>query len=152
MLPSARASRYLLLSAAVALAAVLLIFALRTYRELAEMQRVYLRDRASMVADRLETLPPEQLTEPWRVGYAARSPGIASLRLFQERQDGDPPAVEAIRAGRELSRTEEVRWTAARCFEPGCLSTPRNICMSSASTWNSRAPIFCWRTRAGTCW
>src|SRR5690242_7071933 len=61
------ASRYLLLSAAVGLAAVLLVFALWTYRELAEMQRIYLHDRASMIADQLETFPVEQLAQPLEI-------------------------------------------------------------------------------------
>ena len=59
-----RASRYLLLSAAVGLAVVLVVFALRTYHALAEMQQIYLRDRASMLADRLERLPVEELSFP----------------------------------------------------------------------------------------
>src|SRR5690242_7091445 len=106
MISSARVSRYLLLSAALGLAAVLLVFALRTYRELAEMQRIYLRDRASMVADRLETLSPEELALPLLGRLRRQEPGLAFLLLFAGRLDDDPPAVNAIRAGRELSRTE----------------------------------------------
>ena len=108
MTRSARASRYLLLSAAVALAAVLLVFALRTYRELAEMQRIYLRDRASMVADRLETLSTMELRLPPIELLRRQEPDLAALLLFGLTSPGDPEAVQAIRSGRELSRVEEV--------------------------------------------
>src|SRR5678815_4016677 len=116
MIVTARASRFLLLSAAVALAAVLLIFALRTYQELAEMHMVYLRDRASMLADRLETFPPEQLTQPLEVTLRRHEPGVIAVRLYHERRRDDPPAVDAIRNGKEPSRAEEVISRGHRVF------------------------------------
>src|SRR5690349_12948082 len=113
---SAHVSRYLLLSAAVSLAAVLLLFALRTYRELTEMQRIYLRDRCSMIADRLETFNPEQLAGPLVERLRHQEPGLSSIRLFQGKQSSDPPAVQAVRTGDELSRTEEVLENGRRLF------------------------------------
>jgi two-component system, NtrC family, sensor histidine kinase HydH len=116
MTRSSRASRYLLLSAAVALAIVLLVFALRTYRELAEMQRIYLRDRASMVADRLETLSTVELGLPLMARLRRQEPDLAYLALFEGTAAGDPEAVKAIRSGRELSRIEEVVESGRRIF------------------------------------
>jgi two-component system sensor histidine kinase HydH len=113
---SNRASRFLLLAAAVGLAAVLLIFALWTYRELAEMQRIYLHDRASMLADQLETFPADQLSRPLLEPLRRHEPGVIAVRLFEKRQSDDPEAVEAIRSGRELSRTEEVNVDGRKVF------------------------------------
>src|SRR6478672_10039118 len=105
---STRVSRYLLLCAAVGLAAVLWIFALRTYHELIEMRGIYLRDRASMLADRLETFGPEQLSQPLELPLRRLEPGVIAVRIYQEKRTGDPPAVDAILRGREPSRIEEV--------------------------------------------
>jgi signal transduction histidine kinase len=105
---STRVSRYLLLCAAVGLAAVLWIFALRTYHELIEMRGIYLRDRASMLADRLETFAPEQLSQPLELPLRRLEPGVIAVRIYQEKRTGDGPAVDAILRGREPSRIEEV--------------------------------------------
>ena len=149
---SVRASRYLLLSAAVALAIVLLIFALRTYRELAEMQRIYLRDRASMVADRLETLSTLELRLPLIELLRRHEPDLADLILFEGTSPGDPAAVQAIRSGRELSRIQEVLENGRRIFRAWMPFHSAQRCTSPASTWNLPARIFCWRTRGATSW
>src|SRR4051794_16483960 len=99
MTVSTRVSRFSLLAAAVGLAAVLVIFALRTYRELAEMQLIYLHDRASMLADRMEILSTEQLAEPLEIPLRRIEPGVIAVRLYEQRRRDDPAAVEAIRQG-----------------------------------------------------
>ena len=105
-----------MLSAAVALAITLLVFALRTYDELAEMQHVYLRDRASMLADRLERLPPEEFALPLLEKLRHQESALAGLRFYREGHPYDPAALQAIWSGRATSVTEEVTVGGQRLF------------------------------------
>src|SRR5262245_1153068 len=116
MTVSTRIPRFALFAAAVALAAVLVVFALRTYRELSEMQRIYLRDKASMLVDRLEIISPEQLGQPLEIPLRRLEPGIISIQLYRDSRTDDPPAVQAIRGGKEFSRTEEVTLNERKVF------------------------------------
>ena len=107
MTRSSRASRTVLLLATIVLALVLPVYSFRTSRALAEMQQIYLRDRASRIADRLEQLPPEQLSkQPVLEGMRRQEPGLVSLRCYRNHEYDGSPALEAIWSGRELSRTE----------------------------------------------
>lgn len=113
----ARVTRYGLLAAALAMATVLLIFALGTYRELAEMQQVYLRDRAASLAGLLETLPAEQLAGPLVATLSREEPALVDLQVFRPDQPGEPsPELEPIWSGRELFRTEEITREGQRLF------------------------------------
>jgi len=107
MTRSARISRIVLLLATIVLAIILPVFSLRTSRALAEMQQIYLRDRAARIADRLERLSPDYLANPGLLdGMRHQEPGLIGLRSYQEDEHHDSTALEAIRSGRELSRTE----------------------------------------------
>src|SRR5262249_48175246 len=83
---------------------------------LAEMHRIYLHDRASTVADQLETFPAEQLAQPLEIPLRRHEPGIIAVRLYQDKRSDDPAPVEAIREGRELSRTEQVTVNGRQVF------------------------------------
>ena len=107
MTRSARLSRTALLLAILALAIVLPVYSFRTSRAMAEMQQIYLRDRASRIADRLERLAPDYLSNPWVLeGMRHQEPGLISLRSFEEGENDGSAALDAIWSGRELSRTE----------------------------------------------
>jgi len=80
------------------------------------MQRIYLHDRASMLADQLENISAEQLTHPLETLLRKHEPGVVAIRLYQDKDSDDPPAVTAIRDGRELSRTEEVKIDGRQVF------------------------------------
>ena len=104
---SARASRFALLLATIALAIVLPVYSLRTSRALAEMQQIYMRDRASRVADRLERMSPKELNGDSLLERLRRQePGLVAIRTYRNQENGGSPALDAIRRGLELSRTE----------------------------------------------
>jgi signal transduction histidine kinase len=104
---SARISRVVLLLATILLAIILPVFSLRTSRALAEMQQIYLRDRASRIADRLERLSPDHLTNPLMLDRMRhQEPGLIGLRSFRENEQDGSAAIEAMWSGRELYRTE----------------------------------------------
>jgi signal transduction histidine kinase len=110
-----RFPRYLLLAATLALPAVLLVQAAITFREFAEMKEVYLRSRAATIAARLETLTPGDLAgDPFEL-VASDEPALVDLRIYR-RGEGDDPALEAIRSGRELYRTQELSVDGQRVF------------------------------------
>src|SRR6476646_544077 len=114
---STRVPGMALLAATIVLAVVLPVYSFRTSRALAEMQQIYLRDRASRIADRLERLPPEQLSEPWVLDALRRQePGLIGLRCFQEKEFDGSAALEAIWTGRELSRAELTTSGGRRIF------------------------------------
>src|SRR5436189_2826676 len=86
MTRSSRASRSALLLATIVLSIILPVYSLRTSRALAEMQQIYLRDRASRIADRLERVPPEQLASAAVAdGLRRQEPGLVAFRSYQEK-------------------------------------------------------------------
>ncbi|MFB3828738.1 MAG: PAS domain-containing sensor histidine kinase [Bryobacteraceae bacterium] len=112
MLARKTISRYVWLPAALALPVVLLASSLLTYRELGEMQAIYLRNNAAAVAARLEVTPPDALDSLY-----AEAPGLIEIAVF-DRETSPPgdPALEAIWSGRQLFRTEETRVDGERVF------------------------------------
>lgn len=110
-----RFTRYLLLPATLALPAVLLVQAAITFREFAEMKAVYLRNRAANIAARLESFEPAELAaDPFEL-LANDEPALVDLRIFGP-GEGNDPALQAIRSGRELYRTEELEVDGQRIF------------------------------------
>src|SRR5262245_40372550 len=107
MTRSSRASRTILLLATIVLAIILPIYSLRTSRALAEMQQIYLRDRASRIADRLERLAPDYTSNPFVLeGLRRLEPGLVAVRCYREGETDGSAALEALSRGRELFRTE----------------------------------------------
>jgi signal transduction histidine kinase len=101
--------RYLSVAALFALPVVLLVSSWLTFRELEQLKGVYLRDRAAMLAARLETIPEGQFeTEAGAV--AADEPALLDLRIFDNGEAGaDRAALDPIWRGEALFRTEELR-------------------------------------------
>jgi len=74
------------------------------------MRSIYLRDRAANVAARLELMPPEQLRRGDFEELLESEPALLGIEVFPPAEsDASEPALEAIRSGRELYHTEEIR-------------------------------------------
>jgi two-component system sensor histidine kinase HydH len=96
--------RYLSVAALFALPLVLLLSSWLTFRELEQLKGVYLRDRAAMLAARLETMPEAQFAEA-----AAEEPALLGLRIYDDGETGaDAAALEPIWRGEALFRTENL--------------------------------------------
>ena len=73
------------------------------------MRSIFLRDRAANIAARLELMPPEQLRRNQFDELLEGDAALVRIQVFRPTDPGDGnPALEAIRSGRELYRTEEV--------------------------------------------
>ena len=96
-----RALRHLGLLAAVALPALLVASAVRSYRAIEAMREVYLRNHASMIAYQLEMSPggPEGLAE-----LQAHEPGLVGVQMFSAPLSGgsDTRYVNGLLAGHTL--------------------------------------------------
>ncbi len=105
-------SRYVWLPAALAVPVVLLASSLLTYRELREMQSVYLRNHAAGVAARLEVISPDEFDSLY-----GEEPGLLEIAVF-DRETASPAdaALEAIWSGRQLFRTEQAVVDGERVF------------------------------------
>jgi signal transduction histidine kinase len=99
---------------------VLLVSSFLTFREFNEMRGLYFRNRAATIAARLETLPPDQLSEGVVDLLAAEEPALVDLVVFeapgQARQAPDSAILDAIWSGRELFRTQEITVNGANLF------------------------------------
>lgn len=90
--------------AALALPAVLLFSAVRTFRALDEQRGVYLRSRVASIAARLETLPPGQ--DPHSL--AEDEVGLAGIAILEPPGDPATDALAPLWDGRELFHTERL--------------------------------------------
>ena len=98
-----------LLTVAVGLPLVLVVHSVLATRELREMRLIFLRDRAGMIAARLETMPPERLGREEFDELFEAEPALVALHVIGAADsEAGSGAVAAIRAGRELFRTEQV--------------------------------------------
>jgi signal transduction histidine kinase len=99
------ASRLLLPVVIVALPLVLLLSALRTFRELDQQREVYLRNRVAMLAGRLENLPEPETESGALEQLSEDEPSLMALALIERGKAGDEPLLEPIWDGQELFRT-----------------------------------------------
>ena len=100
---------YILWGISIGFPLVLVFHSVLSTRELREMRSIFLRDRAANIAARLELMPPEQLRRSEFDELLEGDPALVRIRVFRSSDRGDgSEALEAIRSGRELYRTEEV--------------------------------------------
>ena len=100
---------YMLLGISIGFPLVLVFHSVLSTRELREMRSIFLRDRAANIAARLELMPPEQLRRNEFDELLEGDAALVRIHIFRSSDRGDgSPALEAIRSGRELYRTEEV--------------------------------------------
>ncbi len=101
---------YVLAAISIGPPALLIVHGVLAGREIQEMRLVFLRDRAASVAARLETLPAAALHGGQFEELFDADPALLGIHIFLSGQPehGDP-VPDAIRAGRELYRTEEIR-------------------------------------------
>ena len=87
---------------------ILIFHSVLSTAELREMRSIFLRDRAANIAARLELMPPEQLARNEFDELLEGDPALVRIQVFRSADNGNGnPALEAIRSGRELYRTEE---------------------------------------------
>ncbi len=99
-----------LLAISLGLPLVLALHAVFAARELGEMRSIYLRDRAANVAARLEVMPADRLARGDFEDLLDSEPALVGIRVFRPGEGGaGDPALEAVRSGRELYHTEEIR-------------------------------------------
>lgn len=108
-------SKYLLPLVLLVLAFLLMLSALRTYRDLEGQKVVYLLNRVSRIAQQLERLPPGDLFVEGFQSVAESEPFLRDLRLLQ-RDDVHSRDVEPLWNGEELFRTEFVPIDGKRIF------------------------------------
>ena len=109
-------SRYLWPVAMLALPLTLLLSSLLTFRELQVMKGVYLRNRAALIAGRLENLPSERLAEGLEE-LAAEEPALVDLQIFtRDESTPERPVLEPIWRGQELFKTQELNLGGERIF------------------------------------
>lgn len=114
---ASRKLTYLLAALAVALPALLVFHGLFSAREIRKMSAVFLRDRAAMVAARLETAPASDIREGRFDGLFESDPDLVGLHVFLAGQpDSGDPIVQAIRSGQELYGTQEIRTGGTAVF------------------------------------
>lgn len=88
----------------IGLPVVLILSAVRTYRQLDEQKAVFLRSRVAALAGRLETLPESLPQSEWKDVLSEEEEALAGLDLY-ERQSS-PPELTNLWEGRELFRIE----------------------------------------------
>lgn len=93
-------------AATIALPAILIVGALRTYRALDEQREVYLRERMAAIASRLETAP----------ALIEDEPGLLSYEVLRPPRDPEADPLAALWEGRELFRTEFAEAGGRRLF------------------------------------
>ncbi len=99
-----------LLATAFGLPLALAVHAIFSGREMREMRSVYLRDRAATIAARLEALPADRIARGDFDEIFEGEPALVGLRSYPPEAIADgSPALDAVRSGRELYRTEEIR-------------------------------------------
>jgi two-component system sensor histidine kinase HydH len=102
-------SRYAIVPALLALPLILLVSSLLTFRELHEMQAVYLRNRAATIAARLENVSPEQQEGQLLEFLSTEEPALVDLRIYQPgEKDAESPVLESLWNGTRLFHTEEL--------------------------------------------
>ncbi|MDE3167259.1 MAG: hypothetical protein KGN36_15765 [Acidobacteriota bacterium] len=99
-------SRALLPLVVAALPVVLLLSALRTFREVDTQRTVFLRYRVAMLAARLEYLPPGAPPEAIYDALGADDPYLVGVEIVARGAPNDRPALAPLWDGRELFRTE----------------------------------------------
>jgi signal transduction histidine kinase len=100
---------YMLLGISIGFPLVLVFHSVLSTRELREMRAIYLRDRAANIAARLELMAPEQLQRKEFDDLMEGDPALVRIQVFRPSDRGNgSAALEAIRSGRELYRTEEI--------------------------------------------
>ncbi len=87
-----------------ALPALMVFSALRTYRSLEDQKTVYLRSRAAAIAARLEHLP-EGLSAGDISATFDDEPGLAEVAVLEPPADPEKDALASLWLGRELFRT-----------------------------------------------
>lgn len=100
---------YLLAAISLGLPALLLVHGVLASRELHKMRVVFLRDRAATIAGRLETMPADTVSRGDFEQLFDSDPELLGLHIFLSGSEPGNRAIEAIRLGRELYRTEEIR-------------------------------------------
>ena len=105
---------YMLLAISLGFPLVLIFHSVLSTGELREMRSIFLRDRAANIAARLELMSPEQLQRNEFDELLEGDPALVRIQVFRSSDLGNGnPALEAIRSGRELYRTEDVGWRRA---------------------------------------
>jgi two-component system sensor histidine kinase HydH len=108
---------YLLAAISLGLPALLIFHGVFSAREIHKMRVVFLRDRAATLAARLETLPAAQLNSGNFEELFESDPALLGIHVYLSGQaDSSNPALESIRSGRELYRTEEIRGGGREIF------------------------------------
>lgn len=105
--PFLRSLHWLLPGAALALSAVLVLSAVRTFGELDRQRTVYLKSRIASLAGHLETLPPGDLNNLSNA-LSEEEPSLLALSILDPPQSSNDPLAQ-IWAGRELYRMESIR-------------------------------------------
>ena len=103
-------STFVLLAVSLGLPLVLALHAVYAGREVNEMRSAFLRERAASIAARMEAMAPELLRRNDLQDLIDSDPAILRIQVIPPEASalGDT-AVAAIRSGRELYRTAEVR-------------------------------------------
>jgi signal transduction histidine kinase len=102
-----RVPAFVLLAVSIGLPLLLLLDAVLGSRELDKMRAVILRDRAAGIAARLEVMAPDSVVRGEFDEILESEPALRDLQVFGAGDPGGGAAVEAIRSGRELYRTEQ---------------------------------------------
>lgn len=112
---SQRTLHWLLPGAALALSAVLVWTAVRTFSELDQQRMVYLKSRIAALAGLLETLPAGSSDDSLSSILMEQEPALLELAILENSQGPDDP-LAPIWAGRELYRMESLTETGERIF------------------------------------
>lgn len=104
----------LLTALTIALPVVLILSAVRTYRQLEDQKAVFLRSRVAALAGRLETLPESLPQGEWQAALAEEEGALTDLVLYERRNS--PPELIDLWEGRELFRTERRTENGAPVF------------------------------------
>jgi two-component system sensor histidine kinase HydH len=89
---------------------------IRTFHELDEQRAVYLRQRISLLAARLETLPPGATAESAWEMLSEEEPNLVDLAIISRGSEDDGAALSPMWNGQELFRTEFSRKGAGGLF------------------------------------
>lgn len=92
--------------AVAALSLVLLYSSIRTFQELEAQRSVYLRDRVSLLAARLENLPGNATLDFVRETLAEGEPYLLDIAVISREGTAEAVDLKPIWNGEELFRTE----------------------------------------------